>query len=220
MIKKNITPIIGEDGFYHYLYKTTNLVTERFYIGIHKSKEPLDKYYYGSGVELNDDIQEIGKEWFSVEPLQYFTNRTECENMERKIVNKYFVETNQTYNLRGGGSGSSYFTEEFKKRMSKKKRGSNAYWYGKSLNEEHRKKISESKKGKPCSEETKEKISSTNKGRKGYWTGKQHYEETKKKMSEAKKGAKHPFYEKTHSEETKRKISDARKKYWEQKRSL
>ena len=52
---------------------------------------------------------------------------------------------------------------------------------GKSLSEEHKKKLSEANKGKHLSEETRKKISEANKGRK-------FSEETKKKMSEAMKG--------------------------------
>ena len=63
--------------------------------------------------------------------------------------------------------------------------------------EESKKKISESKKGKPRSEETKRKCSEANKG-------KHLSEERKRKISESKKN-------KHHSEEHKRKISESGK---------
>lgn len=70
---------------------------------------------------------------------------------------------------------------------------------GKSMSEEHRRKISEAHKGKCHTEETKIKISETKKD-KHY----NHTEETKRKISETKKG-------KHHTEETKRKMSEAHK---------
>ena len=55
-------------------------------------------------------------------------------------------------------------------------------------NEESRKKVSESKKGKRCAEEHKQKISEAMKGKKG----KKHTEETRKRISEANKGENSP----------------------------
>ena len=75
---------------------------------------------------------------------------------------------------------------------------------GKPLSEEHKRKLSESKKGKPRSEESKRKISEALKGENNFWYGKTRSEETKRKQSEAMKG-------KTRSEEHSRKISEALK---------
>lgn len=77
---------------------------------------------------------------------------------------------------------------------------------GKPHSEEHRKKISESKKGKLPSEETRKKISESNKG-------KHRSEEYRKKMSESKKG--HVPWNKgktgIYSEQTKQKMSESNK---------
>lgn len=95
------------------------------------------------------------------------------------------------------------------------------------LSEEHKKKISETKRGvsnyhPPHSEETKKKISearkgkpSHNKGKKGEGTamyGKKHSEETKQKMSESAKGKNTWSKDKPRSEETKRKIAESQRK--------
>lgn len=86
---------------------------------------------------------------------------------------------------------------------------------GKQRSKETRKKISDVNKGKKLSEVIKNKISkslkgksSWNKGKSSGMKGKCHSEETKKKMSDARKG-------KRFSKEWKRKISDANKgKHW------
>ena len=69
------------------------------------------------------------------------------------------------------------------------------------FSEEHKRNMSEAKKGHTISEDTRRKLSEANKG-------KCHSEETKRKMSKARKG-------KHFSEEHKRKISEAHKgKHW------
>ena len=70
---------------------------------------------------------------------------------------------------------------------------------GRILTEEHKRKISEAKKGKPRSEEARRKISEGKKG-------KPRSEETKRKIGEASKGNRHSRG-KTLSVETKQKIS-------------
>ena len=46
---------------YGYIYKTTNLVNGKIYIGQHKSNT-FDTNYYGSGTILNKAIQKINDE--------------------------------------------------------------------------------------------------------------------------------------------------------------
>ncbi len=72
--------------------------------------------------------------------------------------------------------------------------------------EEHRRKLSESGKGKLKSEETKKRI---RKNHAKYWKGKKRSEETKQKMSISRKGKK--YFD---SEETKIKKSKNSPKYW------
>ena len=71
---------------------------------------------------------------------------------------------------------------------------------GKPLTDEHRRNISEAKKGKQRSEDTRRKLSEALKGR-------TLSEDTRRKMSEAHKG-------KHHSEETRRKLSESTKRRW------
>ncbi len=103
------------------------------------------------------------------------------------------------------------------------------YWLGRSFSEEHKRKLSESRKGKTTwmkgkhhSEKTKQKISETKKAnpiKTGFKKGHEHTSETIKIISKTwfKKGhklvqgKKHPMYGKHHTKEAKQKISQKNK---------
>ena len=107
----------------------------------------------------------------------------------------YIKKYDPQFNFTEGGDGSSGFkhSEETRKKMSEAQKGKNHPMYGKTLSEEHKKKISESLKGKTLSAKTRKKMSEAQKG-------KTFSEETRKKISKSLKG-------KTLSEETRKKIS-------------
>lgn len=50
-IKVNCPLVHDEDGFYHLIYKTTNLKNGKIYIGKHTTKNPYDNYF-GSGTNI------------------------------------------------------------------------------------------------------------------------------------------------------------------------
>jgi len=181
------------------IYKTTNLVNGKFYIGKHYND--INDNYLGSGIKLNNDIKKYGKENFKREILEYCTLGVD----QREI---YWIETLNArnpdigYNINMGGCGVG--------------NGKNNPMFGKHWNhsDETKKKLSEShkgikrsnetlikmsmiQKGKILSIETKRKISIGNKN-------KIVSDETKRKISQAKIGIKF-------SNEHKRKLSDARK---------
>jgi len=90
--------------------------------------------------------------------------------------------------------------------------------YGITRSEEHKRKLSEAKKGennpnygKSPSKETLKKRSEKLSGKNNPNYGKLASEETKRKMSEAQKGDKNHNYGKPKTEETKRKLSEAKK---------
>lgn len=70
--------------------------------------------------------------------------------------------------------------------------------------EDHRRRLSESRKGIQFSEEHRRHISESKKGCKGWWLGKHHSDETKRKLSEARLGKKM-------SMECRRKMSESRR---------
>lgn len=58
-----------------YIYKTTNLINGKIYIGKHEAVEH-DKKYFGSGYLLNKAIEKYGIENFSNEIIE------ECDKYE------------------------------------------------------------------------------------------------------------------------------------------
>ena len=201
------------------IYRITNLINGKTYIGQHKYKK-LDDDYMGSGKLIKRAIKKHGIENFKKEILysriQY---RETADDMERFAIAKERAIGKAEYNLANGGQGGN-LGDAINKKISEALKNKNK---GKKLSEETKQKISEkmkgntNSKGKKLSEETRKKISEAEKGKPGMkgeknpmW-GRHHTEETKKKLSEAKIGKKNPNYGKSLSEETRKKISEARK---------
>ena len=86
----------------HVVYKTTNLVNGKIYIGVHSSYLFMDDYL-GSGVLLKKAIRKYGKESFKNEILNIFTNADEAYEYEKSIVNDEFIGRNDVYNIAVGG---------------------------------------------------------------------------------------------------------------------
>jgi len=93
------------DYKYHIVYKTTNIVNNKIYVGMH-STDIIEDGYIGSGWVLKDAIQKYGRDKFSREVLYVFNTRLEASKMEALIVDKEFIERKDTYNLIEGGSGT------------------------------------------------------------------------------------------------------------------
>ena len=103
---------------YHVVYKTTNIVNNKIYIGLHSTNNINDNYI-GSGYVLKEAIKKYGKSKFKKEILYVFNSRDEARKMEASIVDKDFCKRKDTYNLTEGGMGVE---NQF---------GSNNHMYGK-----------------------------------------------------------------------------------------
>lgn len=92
---------------YYTIYKTTNLVNGRYYVGAHQTNNPLD-CYLGSGKLLERAIKKYGTRSFKKEVLFLLSSAEEMMAKELEIVDAAFVARPETYNLNIGGEGSWY----------------------------------------------------------------------------------------------------------------
>jgi len=105
---------IGETMHY-YIYKITNLINNKIYIGVHKTSN-LNDGYMGSGQVVKDAIEKYGIDNFKKEILQEFLSEDEMYDKEKELVNIDFIKRDDTYNLAIGGLGQ-YGGKSFSEKM-------------------------------------------------------------------------------------------------------
>lgn len=89
---------------FYLIYKITNIINNKIYVGSHKTKNKDDNYM-GSGKYLNRAINKHGIENFTKEILFVFDNAKEMYDKEAEIVDDNFLAEKNTYNLKRGGFG-------------------------------------------------------------------------------------------------------------------
>ena len=89
---------------YHLIYKTSNKINGKIYIGVHSTNKVLDTYL-GSGNLIKLAIKKYGKENFYKEILFIFESREEALKKELELVNDCFCKRPDTYNIILGGVG-------------------------------------------------------------------------------------------------------------------
>ena len=206
------------------IYKITNKLNGKVYIGQSIDIDTRWRQHINAkdNYAIHNAIKKYGKENFKFEVLLECPANM-LDVWERDMIALYDCISPKGYNLTEGGEGH-HLSEETKIKISNARKGiprseetkikiSNAQ-KGIPLSAETRLKMSEAKKGVkrgPHSEEHKRKISESNKGKPSWNKGIPCSEETKIKISEVKKGKKRqPF-----SAEHKRKISESHKgRHW------
>ena len=88
----------------YYLYKTTNIINNKIYIGVHQT-ENIEDGYMGSGKHLKRALKKYGLQSFVKEILRFFETKEEMYITEAEIVNEEFVKRKDTYNIKYGGLG-------------------------------------------------------------------------------------------------------------------
>lgn len=174
-----------------YIYKTTNLINNKIYIGKHIwHKAEIDKSYLGSGVYLKKAIDKYGKSAFICEILDYAETLEELNKKEIEYILKFnSMDPSVGYNLTRSGDGTylpgrclghpsdpevrKKISNTLKKLWNDPNSIFNSLDYRNNLSEACKKshfnnkrknayiKISKSKLGHEVSQETKNKISET-----------------------------------------------------------
>lgn len=90
---------------YHFIYKTTNLINGKIYIGAH-STDNINDSYLGSGSILHKAITKYGRESFQREIIHFCETPDELYQLESEIVNEEFIARDDVYNVTLGGGGN------------------------------------------------------------------------------------------------------------------
>jgi len=107
---------------YHYVYKITNTVNHKYYIGMRSTNlEPLQDRYMGSGTLIKRSVEKYGIESFNKEILQEFQTREEASILEEQLVTRETLEDPLCLNLKTGGDlGVSFYMPMLKERIGAK----------------------------------------------------------------------------------------------------
>lgn len=89
---------------HHFIYLTTNVLTGRFYVGMH-STDNLEDGYMGSGQILWRSIKKYGQGNHKVEIIEHLHSREELQKREKEIVNENLLLDPLCMNLKIGGNG-------------------------------------------------------------------------------------------------------------------
>ena len=204
------------DKEFSFIYKTTNLINEKIYVGQH-STDKLSDGYLGSGDILKQAIKKHGRKNFKREILLYCLScQKHIDFFEQKFIKELNSISPNGYNITEGGGGmvgfpawnkgkTGIYSEEVLEKMRVKATGRKSKKKGrpvpreivekqrKSLLEAHSSgKISPSFLGKTHSKESIEKMSESSKGKIPWNKGKTgiYSEESLKKMRDFRIGTK------------------------------
>lgn len=148
------------------VYKTTNLINNKIYIGVHKTSNPNDSYL-GSGNAIKQAIHKYGKSNFTKTILFEYDNKIDMFNKEKELVDVSFIKQENTYNLIVGGIG--------KNKNEYNRFGYNNHFYNKHHTSKSKKTISKSQQGTnnnrfgiPISNLNKLMLKQSNSGKNGH----------------------------------------------------
>jgi len=166
---------------YYTIYKTTNLINNKIYIGKHQTKN-LNDSYLGSGKALLISIKKYGKENFKKEILHICESTELMDFVESLIIDEEFIKQDN-YNIVVGGTGGDKFTTNPNKELIREKNiiaSTGRYW----------------------SDESKQKGRLAKLGKNNPNYGKCHSNKTNEKNRKSVSGKNNGMYGKTHTIES------------------
>ena len=152
-----------------YIYKTTNLINGKIYIGLSTKTVEESIGYYGSGKLISKALKKWGKENFTKEIIESGIDDYETLCKLEIYYIEYYNSINEGYNITRGGGGTigHKHTKEAKQKISnylsnqpkevlEKRASSNT---GKVRSEDVKRRTSQSMKGKTYTEERRQNMS-------------------------------------------------------------
>lgn len=92
-----------EKYMYYTVYKITNQINGKEYIGYHQTND-LEDGYMGSGKLIKKAVEKYGIENFAKQYIEIFDNREDAEALEALLVNEEYALRDDTYNVSLGGN--------------------------------------------------------------------------------------------------------------------
>lgn len=138
------------------IYKITNKLNSKIYIGAHKTVN-INDGYMGSGTGIKRAIKKYGVENFEKEILFSLNSEQEMYDKEAEIVTEDFIKKSNVYNMKTGGMRSCVYSQDVRNKIS-------SSLTGRKRPKEVCEKLSKSFREIKRSDEFKKKISNTLKG--------------------------------------------------------
>lgn len=169
---------------YHTIYKVTNLLNNKIYIGKHSS-EIIEDCYMGSGKLIRRSIKKYGIENFKKEILYVLESELSAYEKEKEVVNEEFVLRKDTYNLISGGDCFESINSNIEFRKNKNKKAAismnKIIWLDEEFRKRNKDRVIEQNKKMWNDEIFRNKMLSIIYNA---FSGKTHTEETKRKIGE------------------------------------
>lgn len=150
------------------LYKTTNLINGRYYIGKHKQDTEEFDGYLGSGHLLKKAIEKYGKENFIRETIEIFDSESECYDAEERVLSDLWADRNSCYNIAPGGcSGFSHLKQQWWDENTERKEYLSNKWkdFNPSYTDDGKDRIRKANRERVWSEESRKKCGDVSRGK-------------------------------------------------------
>jgi len=160
---------------FYTIYKITNLIDGKIYIGKHQTKD-LNDGYMGSGKHLKSAQTKYGIDNFKKEILFQFDNEDEMNAKEAELVTEEFASSSTNYNICPGGQGGWGYINKVNPALRTSGHSKEMY-----------QKVSSALKGKsnPHTSNRMKQLHAEGKIQYNNFTGKTHCDEAKRKIGEA-----------------------------------